>query len=229
MVTKYTYNITILEHCQFRQCPKFVIYQQFYRQLKKLTCLETHQKCSECALQNRCIYYRYSGENFQKYPAIIVHRELIEKQRFDFGDLIQIEFVALTPPAFLGYIESFFDQLNMLMGINVRTKMISKLVLDENLMMNKKLKVKTPLIDLNVLEQSLYYEKYYNCKLVIGNGRWTCDQRTLTDRRIYRLDNHKTFIFGEIGDVEFDLIDMRWLDIGLGHTSFIGGGKLDEN
>ncbi len=226
MVTHFVYELTFIDHVRFKQCPKFLLYKTFFKHLKKLTCLETHQTCNGCVLRSRCLYHKYSGENFATYPALLVKRNLIEKQNFRAGDSLVIEFYALAATSLFGYIEGFFNHMTTLVNTVVRVKLIKKDVLSSENLYDQVFQIMTPLVNFMPIEQMNYYDQAYGCRLDIGDYEIVGRMRTVQDRRIYHLDSNKVVMSGDIGSIRVTWINRIWIEIGLGYTNFLGGGQL---
>jgi len=226
MVTHYIYEIQLLTDAEFRMCPMFLLYRKLMRKIKKLTCLRSDHTCRHCPLQDQCIYYALSGENFKFYPAIMIKRNLVEQTKYSFRSSFRVELFLLGNKAFKGYIESFFEDLTNIDRNPVTARQNRAATLEPNLLKEKTCRLMTPFKDTDLKGQLHYYMEKYSCHFELSNPSIVKNMRRVYDQARYRLDDTVIRINGVLGDIFFDSLDARLLEIGIGQTNYLGGGSL---
>lgn len=226
MINQYVYEITFLEDAFLSECPKYLIIKYFFHAFKKITCLNSEKKCDGCLFQNQCIYYFYSGEHFLRYPAVLIQRNLIEKQNYRAGDVLSILLYSMLPQTQIGYIDAFFNELQTIERYQVRPNKIAVNQVKEHIMFNQTFDIISPVNIEYLREQRDYYASRYHCLLDMSLSSVIMQRKTWNDRRCYRINGQSLKLEGSLGQITFSSLDHRWMMIGIGHLNFIGGGVL---
>jgi adenine-specific DNA glycosylase len=228
MVTHFSYQITLLERCRFRHYPRFFVYRLIMGYIKRLTCLRSERNCRTCPLTDQCIYYQLSGENFRKYPAVTIRRNMVEQVQYEAQERIIFDVFLIGHKPFRGYVEGFFDQLKMIEKHPVYVQLIRIDDLDKQVICNRDFHIITPLSNIHFQDQLDYYHEQYETSFELTGFNEIKDKRVVRDQTYYRIDRETFRLFGVIGKVHIDRIDHALQLIGIGQTNFIGGGQLDE-
>lgn len=196
--------------------------------IKRLTCLTSTRSCVSCPLKSSCIYYHLSGENFTKYPAITIRRNLVEQIHYSNTERLSFDLFLIGNVKFRGYIESFFSELRSIDRQPVLIDEISIKAVENELVYDKAFRVSTPLSGFGFQEQIDYYHSRYGVMFALSMSNKIIQERQVYDKTRYRLDTRTFSLSGVLGRVHIHMIDRSLLLIGLGSTNFIGGGRLDE-
>lgn len=224
MVSEHAYDVLFINRASFRTCPKFLVCKALYEHIKRVTCLNSTRDCRTCDLKDRCIFHRLSGEYFARYPAILVERNLIEKQDFEPRETLTVRIRLIGNTEYRGYIDGFFDQMTMIKGFPVMVRKGEAVTLNSGVLENRVVNVMTPVVG-RITDQIEYYRSSYQCDFQCAMKPDIVDERKVHDRRSYRIDRCRIMTSGWIGKIHVTRIDERLLRIGFGKTNFMGGGK----
>lgn len=230
MVIKYTYLLSFPFKARFNKDPKYLIYAGIFRRIKKLTCININNKCENCSLHNSCIYYYLSGENFLRYPGIIIDRFTIEKKTFQQHEFCEIKLYLFHDLVkFEDFIKSFFEDNNYLYNNFFQINDFKKTILKTNKLYSGEIFFYTPILDYDQVNQQLsYYNEKYNLNInnsirieVIASNKVSSNERLYINNALIRFE-------GYIGKFQVENYDMSLFEVGIGKINFLGGGRAYE-
>ena len=179
-----------------------------------------------------------TGENFNKYPGILIHNPLFPKSIYTENENITFEFYLIGEnKQYLDYIKLFFESyLEQCLNRNyyyLKDIIVSNTNSDNRGVRHMQLKscVESTQI-LDVYNQMIeYYNKNYNCDFDIIQSDYQIHHQKHISFGIISLKTKHVKLAGYIYDVYFEEsinISQCFFEIGIGKFNYIGGGYIEN-
>lgn len=212
------------------------IYTRFLAFIKDLSCLCVNTKCIECDVCSNCKYYKITGNNFSKYPAVFIRFDLFEKKIYAKNELKSFDFYLIgNNSKFQDYISLFFENLHQnLSGSFFYLKEVKVTDLEESFASTAKVKLLTPIEKSSFIDSYNEMIQYYNDNystsfLLISAEEQITEEREVT-LPIFSVSTRKITGKGKIQNIFFSneiVLDERLLLLGIGKFNFMGGGQVE--
>lgn len=231
MVVKYTYQIKFPFGASFNRDAKYLVYSSLFNRIKKITCINQEGTCEKCSLNNSCIYYLLSGENFDKYPAIFIDRLTIEKKKLSNNEVLELNFYLFKNLLkYEGFIRGFFETENYLFNTFYQILNYKKDVLNLMETYDGNIIAITPIYDLNNIKNQInYYNEKYKTSINNNLQVEAINLKEVIDENIYYVNKKTIKVKGVIGKFKVINLDKVFFLIGLGKLNYFGGGRINED
>lgn len=238
-LTKVDVVLVFPESVHFYGNINIFIYRNFLRFLYRMCCFTINIKCDECHFSNECRYYKCTGENFKKYPGILIKNDFFPKTLYQKNDPVLFTFYIIgSNDDYIEYLRIFFNSyLNQKLANNffyLRSLTVEEVIEQKFLTDEVRCVSITDTTDF-ISEYNntvVYYNKQYDCdfsildnvELKIKNIKKTkVDKIFLPTKRIYPQGYLYTVLFPDKVKIS-SIIN----SIGVGKYNFIGGGHLEN-
>ena len=146
-----------------------MLYKKLVHYIKELMCFNINCKCNDCEYCSQCRYYYVFGENFSRYPGIIIKNNLFEKKIYLKGEQRVIDFYFVgNVGLYADYIEIFFNSLNQKIFGNffylnsISTTLIQPSIINQNFVANFSTPIETYETSECYNQMVQYYNQKYN-------------------------------------------------------------------
>lgn len=235
-MTKVNVELTFPMGAHFYQNVYISVYRQLTQFIYSLNCISHTSKCYECSFASSCRYFHCTGENFNKYPRILIHNPLFPKSIYTKNENIIFEFYLIGEnKQYIDYIKLFFESyLEQSLNRNyyyLKDIIISNTNSDNRGVRHIQLKscVESTQI-LDVYNQMIeYYNENYNCNFDIIQSDYQIHHQKYVSFGIISLKTKRVNFEGDIYDVYFEEninVNQCFFEIGIGKFNYIGGGYI---
>ncbi len=241
MITQTKIRLCFPEGASFSEAPSLIIYKKMLAGIKRISCTNSKSKCSDCPSRSDCRYYWITGNNFDTVPGLYVQRQLFEPKLFHKNEccLVHLFWIGETG-SFSVLTEPFIEQLNQkLNGQPFYLQSCINEAFNQQKISVRRLKILSPVVkgrQMNESDPFLHMRETFQtryqarCEIPDSDFRWTCCLTVNTDP--VRLPTKTLSCSGHVGFIEFEhetSIDTLFLEVGLGLSSCIGGGKIEAD
>ena len=234
MIEKVEILISFPSGAAFNGNLNLMIYKQFIKFMKRISCFNLSEKCVECKERSFCRYHQITGENFSGYPGIFIHQELFSKRRFNAGEQHSLVFYLIgTCKDYEDYIMLFFKNLNQRLFNSLfylkdyRSRMLLKKEISVQCF-----EVSSPIESASFSDcynrMVSYYEEHYNLNAATIETGSNLKEQYMIDWDSISFQTKRVKVNGFAGEV-IDIIslDSRFIETGIGKFNYIGGGRIE--
>ena len=141
------------------------VYKKLLSLLKNTLCYSKQLKCNECLFNNNCLFYKYTGENFKFYPAILMNIDNFYKTKFINSEEKKFNFYFIGESAnYKKFIDLLFEEYmkNKIFDSLYTIKQIKYSVIENNNIDVKEVSIFSIIETLDVKESFISMINYYN-------------------------------------------------------------------
>ena len=210
------------------------IYRRLIGFIKDLMCFNLDSKCDDCCKNKQCRYYCMTGENFSKYPGILIKNDLFIKKHYVENEQIEFTFYFIgNNDIYKDYVQLFFEQLNQnIFGNFFYLNSIYDNEICKEYKTAKEFLMTTPIESLNFRlsynQMTLYYNAKYNTNFPLLKNNVEVFNKRNIQWSLIRLKTKAINVKGYVYNFKTDEeIDQSLLITGVGKFNFLGGGKIE--
>ncbi|HHU55708.1 MAG TPA: hypothetical protein GXZ48_03335 [Acholeplasmataceae bacterium] len=226
MIYKIQYNIRFPADHTFNKPIQYLLVSGFYKSIKDKLCLNENKECKSCNHVKKCIYYFVSGENFNKYPGILIQKNYYEKKHFKANESTIIKFYLIgNTEIYKNLVIDYMLYLDYIGGIFIQKSKLANEKLNTKSNFSGKIIFKSPFKNVQEIhDMILYYNETYKTRINPNFIIKPLNTRKLIDETKYIINNHFFRISGHAGIYEVIDYPLSLIEIGVGKENIIGGG-----
>lgn len=235
MIIKTSITLKFPAGAFFTEAPALIFYKKLLQMIKKISCMNPDIKCNECPLQKDCRYFWITGNNFERTPGIFCKHEFFDPKLFTALEQCVIEIIWIGEAKdYSVLIEPMLDFMNHILNGQVfQLQKIESEQIESKLLRIKASNVVSPFAgkqDQFFKKMKNDFEELYQESLDLPDKEFQFVPAMKTNMDPIKLSTRRINPSGFTGRIEFEEpveMDSRMIDLGIGSSNFIGGGKLE--